>query len=122
MGSFGSPEVDRLERLSPRDFVGRRLDRSGTWAVAFLAEWCPFSRAFAPRFAELDGGTAHLAIADMTDLETPLWETFDVEVVPTLVVFRDGTVVARVDGRPMEGLGPEEIARVRLELDGLRLR
>lgn len=44
-------------------------------------------------------------IADVTDLESPLWERFGLEVVPTLAAFRDGEVVLREDGRL--GLGIE---------------
>lgn len=118
MGSFGSPAVDRLERLRSDAFAGRELRRPGRWAVAFLAEWCPFCRAFGPAFAELNGGTApaHLAVGDVTSEESPLWDTFALEVVPTVLVFEDGGEVARFDGRSGEGLGPRDLAEIRRRL------
>ncbi len=116
MGSFGSPAVDRWERLGPEAFEGDRLARPGTWTVGFLAQWCGFCRAFAPSFATLEGGATHVAVGDLTDLANPLWERFDIEIVPTVIVFRDGRSVARVDGRPMEGLGSEDLEKVRRAL------
>jgi thioredoxin 1 len=101
-----------LERVGIEAFDGRRLRRTGTWAIAFLADWCPFSREFAPSFAALEGGGFRIAVADLTDEESPLWERFEIEVVPSVVVFREGVSVFRADGRLMEGLGPQDLASV----------
>jgi thiol-disulfide isomerase/thioredoxin len=115
MGSFGSVEVDRLERLDARAFDGQKLRRNGTWAVAFLAEWCPFCHAFAPEFARLGNGS-NLAVGDLTDYDGPLWDVFGIEVVPTVLVFRDGEIVYRANGVLGEGLGPRDVAAVRRAL------
>jgi len=112
MGSFGSAAVDRLDRLDARAFEGRKLRRPGPWAVAFLAEWCPFCRSFGPEFAQL-GRTGNLAVADLTDYGSPLWEEFAVDVVPTVIVFRDGEPIFRADGTLGEGLGDRDLAAVR---------
>jgi thioredoxin 1 len=106
-----------LERLGAADFDGVRLRRSGTWGVGFLAEWCPFCRSFEPKFEGLAGTTpAHLAIADVTDEESPLWERFSVEVVPTVIVFRDGEATFRRDGRLGRGLGEPDLQAFRAAL------
>jgi thioredoxin 1 len=115
MGSFGSPEADRLERLDERAFDGKKLLRPGTRAVAFLAEWCGFCRDFGPQFAEI-GTRPQLAVADLTDLNSPLWEEFEVQVVPTVVVFRDGRPVLRRDGVAGEGLSAADLAAIRRAL------
>jgi thioredoxin 1 len=117
MGSFGSAEADRLERLGADSFRQGRLVRPGTWAVAFLAEWCPFCRDFAPRFASL-AGDVRIAVGDLTDEENPLWEEFGIEVIPTVILFRDGAPVLRRDGTLGEGLGPRDLAAVRAALAG----
>ena len=119
MGSFGSAEADRLERLDDSSFSDGRLSRGGTWAVAFLADWCPFCRRFAPGFAGLAADGARLAIADVSSDESPLWERFSIEVIPTVLLFREGSVVARFDGRPAEGLGPADLRRLRAAIDSL---
>lgn len=102
-----------IERIGAQAFDGQRLRRNGIWAIAFLADWCPFCRSFVPSFAALKGGDFGLAIADVTDDESPLWERFEIEVVPSVIVFRDGVPVFRADGRFMEGLGPNDLAAVR---------
>jgi thioredoxin 1 len=108
---LGPPHLP--ERIGAEAFDGPRLRRNGTWVIAFIADWCPFCRAFAPAFAALKGGDFGLAIADVSDEESPLWERFEIEVVPSMVVFRDGASVFRADGRFMEGLGPKDLDAVR---------
>lgn len=102
-----------LERVGTEAFEGERLLRSGTWAVDFSADWCPFCRAFLRPFEEWTGRQKLRALlADLTNLETPLWETFAIDIVPTLLVFRDGELLARADGVGGEGLGPTDLARI----------
>jgi thioredoxin-like negative regulator of GroEL len=102
-----SPEV-----LGPRSFRGRLLQRPGTWIVDFSADWCPFCRAFRALFDAVPADPAyHLAIGDLTSEENPLWETMGVEIVPTLVVFRDGKAIFRVDGVGGAGLTSEDLDR-----------
>jgi thioredoxin 1 len=103
-----------VERVGVEAFEGEGLRRPGTVAVAFLADWCPFCRVFAPEFERLaeDGGPATL-VADVTDEASPLWDRFRIEVVPTVVVFHDGQAIFRADGVPGQGLGAEALAAIR---------
>ena len=113
MGRTGRP----MERWGAEAFDGDRLRRTGTWAVAFLADWCPFCRSFAPKFAALEtGGVAKLAVADVTDEESPLWDRFEVKVVPTVIVFRDGAPASRHNGRLARGLGERDLAAISAEI------
>lgn len=78
--------------------------------VMFWASWCPFCRAFRPAFeARADGSEARFARVSLDDYDNPLWETYDVRVVPTLAYVRDGTLVARRDGILMRGLSPRDL-------------
>jgi thioredoxin-like negative regulator of GroEL len=96
-----------MERLQADAFRKDRLLREGTWVVAFIADWCPFCRRFLPQLSALDGEKSfRTAIGDVTSEESPLWEDFRIEVVPTLVVFRDGRPVFRVEGVLGLGLPP----------------
>ncbi len=107
-----------MEVLGPEDFEGQRLRRSGTWVVDFSAEWCPFCREFLPKFAELGGeGEYQLAIGDLTDAQSPFWDTFRLEVTPTVIAFREGVVVFRRDGRWGEGLDENDLRAVRVALE-----
>jgi thioredoxin-like negative regulator of GroEL len=108
---------ENVERLGSDAFEGTRLRRAGTWAVVFLADWCPFCRAFEPKFQALDGaGNFQLAVADLTDYDSPLWERFEVGVVPTVVVFRDGAPDFRQNGRMGIGLRDSDLSKLRANL------
>ena len=99
--------------LQPSDFDAKTLRRTGTVVALFTAQWCPYCRSFAPIFesAEL-GNVVTKAIVDLSDLENPLWEVFEIEVVPTIIVFKDGSPAIRNDGVLGIGLPPDAMHRV----------
>jgi thioredoxin 1 len=106
-----------LEWIGADAFDGERLARRGRWAVAFLATWCPFCREFLPEFEAFPkSAETRLVVADMTSEESPLWDRFKIEVVPTVVVFEDGVPVFRADGVRGEGLGDRDRVRLRAVL------
>jgi len=108
-----------VETLPSDAFRKDQLLRDGTWIVAFLADWCPFCRRFQPQFQSLEGGSRfHPAIADVTFEESPLWEDFGIEVIPALIVFRDGRAVFRQESDPGQGLPPGSLERARLAASG----
>ena len=106
-----------MERVGADAFDAGRLKRPGTWIVGFLADWCPFCRSFLPHLDSLRSPEGlGVLLADVTDEESPLWEAFGIDVVPTVVVFRDGAPVYRRDGRLGRGLGPEDLRAIRASL------
>ncbi len=60
----------------------------------------------------MPGAQARLVVADMTSEESPLWERFHIEVVPTVMVFSAGSGVFRVDGVAGEGLLPRDVTAI----------
>lgn len=103
-----------MERWHADAFDGERLNRTGDWGVCFAADWCPFCVEFLREFRAVDGKTGFpLAMADVTDLESPLWERFHLEVVPTLIAFRDGNAIWRKDGVHMVGLRAADLRELR---------
>jgi hypothetical protein len=102
----------RLERVGAEAFHGTRLLRDGTYAVAFLADWCPFCDVFLVAYESMPPPVGARLIADVTDEQSPLWDAFAIEVVPTVVVFRGGRPVARFDGVPGVGLGGRDLDRI----------
>jgi thioredoxin-like negative regulator of GroEL len=113
-----------VEVLHTSDFVGTQLKREGTYAVCFGATWCPPTRAFVPKFVARAGRLpATLAIADITDWDDPLWDSFRIKISPTMVAFQDGGPVGRFDGRRMLGLGEshlDELSALLGELESSR--
>jgi len=74
-------------------------------AAVFLASWCPFCKRFQPVFetAAKVSGTAWDSV-DISDEANELWDEFRIDVVPTVIVFKDGKTVWRKDGIPGRGL------------------
>jgi thioredoxin-like negative regulator of GroEL len=105
----------RMERLTAADFEGTTLSRDGTLAVTFSAKWCPYCRDFMAEFktAEL---SVEKAMGDVTDEESALWDDFELNVVPTMVLFRDGEAVWRRDGIRRVGLNGADIDALRAAL------
>lgn len=99
-----------IERVGPEAFDGTRLLRTGVVVVGFLADWCPYCVQFLPDLAALERPNVPVLLADLSDEASPLWETFEVAIVPTLVVFSDGRPVFRADGVRSRGLGPKDLA------------
>lgn len=81
--------------------------------VAFLADWCPFCRAFEPEFARLTAaGPFRLQATDVSSEQNPLWGRFGIEVVPTVIVFQEGKAIFRADAIPGRGLARADIDAV----------
>jgi thioredoxin len=99
-----------MEELTEAEFDGPRLRRPGTVVVCFWATWCGFCHRFLPKFNARDGkGPVPLARADISDEENPLWERFQIEVVPALIAFRDGAIAWRIDSPLGVGLDDEAL-------------
>lgn len=112
-----------LEVLHNSDFDGKRLRRPGVYAVCFAATWCPPTRRFVPKFVARSASVpAKFAIADITDMDDPLWDTFQIKITPTMAVFRDGPLMGRFDGRRVLALDErdlDKLARRVRELESL---
>ena len=109
-----------LEVLVTKDFREGRLDRPGLYVVCFSATWCPVTRRFMPKFVAEKGtlpGT--LAVADITDLNDPLWDDFRIRITPSIIVFRDGAAHLRVDGRRFLGITGSAMAGLHRSLSSL---
>lgn len=102
-----------LEVLTSEDFDGDKLRREGRYVVTFGATWCPPTRRFVSRFREWSQDLdAAPAIADITDLKSPLWDVFRVRITPTVVCFENGSAVFRTDGRRWFGIRERDFRSV----------
>lgn len=105
-------------KLHSSDFDGKRLKSTGTIPVLFYAQWCPFCRSFLPEFeAAMNGKGVRWAEVDISDDEDPLWETFNINVVPTVIVFKDGQPIFRRDGLLGRGLSEKAIEETLQEME-----
>jgi len=76
------------ERFHPVDLP------PGRTAVLFEADWCGYCRRFRHHYKRLREGW----IVDISDEDDPLWDTYRIHVVPTVLVFEGGEPVARWEG------------------------
>ena len=81
--------------------------------VLFHSSWCPFCRRFKPTFDALaaDQRTWEPIEVMLEEDENPLWNRFRIEVVPTVLFFKDGEMVSRVDGRAGVGLRESDLRK-----------
>ena len=78
--------------------------------VLFYASWCPFCRSFLSvfdRHAAKKGGNLAIRVK-VDDYDNPLWDEYRIEAVPTVILFEDGEVCIRLDGRLGLGLNEKQ--------------
>jgi len=97
--------------LKVENFNGSELLDSRNILAVFYADWCPFCRSFLALFETVMKQKTNppAALVDISDTDSPLWETFDVKIVPTLIGFRNGETIVRKDGVGGVGLGMLEL-------------
>lgn len=102
-----------LVKIGAEGFDGLSLRRTGVVVVAFLADWCGFCARFEPVLERWVGEGLDVVVADVSEEASPLWDRFGVEIVPTLIVFRDGVPSFRADGVASVGLDAAALTAVR---------
>jgi len=77
----------------------------------FYASWCPFCRSFLPVFevyTQKKGDNEFLRVK-IDDEMNPLWEKYDVKVVPTVILFKGERKLKRLDGVLGRGLSEKQL-------------
>ena len=86
------------------------LGAGGERLILFYSGWCPFCTVFLPAFKKAAAGKPSVFAAACTDDLPELEDRFSVEVVPTVLFFKNGELVKRLDGAPGIGLTEAELA------------
>ncbi|HUK84864.1 MAG TPA: thioredoxin family protein [Candidatus Acidoferrum sp.] len=97
-------EVDNGEELN------NVLEKTEKVLVLFYASWCPYCTRFVPVFDKKIGklqveSVIHVLI---DDYDNPLWDTYDIEAVPTIIFFEKGKISKRLNGRFGVGLNERQ--------------
>jgi len=104
--------VKSIQRIDQDDFDSDKLiAHKGKLIIIFSADWCPYCISFFNNWAEYSQ-IDNVLIADITDVESKLWDDFSIEVVPTMVAFDNGIPVKRWDGQLQRGLTIDQIESV----------
>ena len=88
----------------PEEFDSKILNSEKKTLVLFYADWCPYCSNFKPTFEEINSDTMQKKAALVNEDENPLWDRFNIQAVPTMIVFQSGKIIARRDARKHVGL------------------
>jgi thiol-disulfide isomerase/thioredoxin len=102
--SSNTADISMYPTLLENDFKGDKLLRDDKSLVFFYAEWCPFCRKSFHLLKSLSGSQSKVFRVDLSDENSPLWDSLKIKVVPTLIAFKDETEFWRADGISMVGL------------------
>jgi hypothetical protein len=75
--------------------------------VLFGMSYCPFFKDFKPCIAghcKKKPKDYNYLTVYLDDMNGPLWDLYDIEVSPTLLIFKNGKVIKRFDGIHGRGL------------------
>jgi thioredoxin 1 len=93
-------EVDNKADLTKHICQNKRV------LALFSSTWCPYCQGFARSFdANVASYKFDLVIrVNMDDYDSLLWDEYDVEAVPTLILFENGEIKDRLDAGSGVGL------------------
>ena len=77
--------------------------------VLFYASWCPYSKRFLPIFDKFSQDNTRKCVSIMIDDKASLSDKYSVEIVPTVLIFENGKVSKRLDGKPGSGLNEKQL-------------
>ena len=87
-----------IEVETEADF-NKQLKANSHVLALFYASWCPFCRNFMSVFnkhIQTPGGNTCIKVRIDED-ENSLWDTYELEAVPSLIFFENGKVKRRLD-------------------------
>ncbi|HVA82997.1 MAG TPA: thioredoxin family protein [Candidatus Aquilonibacter sp.] len=86
--------------------------------VLFYADWCPYCRKFKPTFESYEKKfNANFAQAKINEDANPMWDKFKIEFIPTVIAFKDGEQVARIDAAAGQGLDETDLKKLMVKLE-----
>jgi len=80
--------------------------------VLFYSTWCPYCRSFQPvfnKYSENPGSAVYMKVPIDED-ENPMWETYSLDAVPSVLLFRNGQVAKRLDCERGVGLNEAKLS------------
>jgi thioredoxin 1 len=94
--------------LLPSDFNENRFLKEDKSLVFFYSKWCPYCRKSFRLLKTIANSRLKLFTVDLSNENSPLWITLNIETVPTLIAFKNGDEFWRANGVPMVGLRKED--------------
>lgn len=107
----GQPEpLDPGVRILSETALADRIHRDRPVMVVFYADWCPFSEESMPAIRQTaDRVDMDVVAANLSHPKDPRWEEHDIDTVPTLAVFENGTEQRRAAARRGQSLEEDDL-------------
>ena len=77
--------------------------------VLFYTTWCYFSKRFLPIFEEYSRHNPHECLSVIVDDKPNICEEYAIEYYPTVILFKNGKIVKRLDAKPGIGLSKKQL-------------
>jgi len=106
-----------MEHVLPDEFDYKVLSNGTKTLVLFYADWCTYCSNFKPTFEEINSDKIQKKAALVNEDENPLWERFDIQMVPTMIAFQNGKILTRRDGKGGIGLTRKDMESIVKELN-----
>ena len=105
-----------MGHVTPEEFDSKVLKSDKKTVVLFYATWCPYCSNFKPTFesAKIENASKLGSIID--EDENPLWDRFNIQAVPTMLVFQNGKIISRKDAKKHVGLTKSDMDSIVTEL------
>ena len=93
-----------------RQDLNFQLKSNGKVLALFYASWCPHCRGFVSVFDKkvVNFTVERVIHVLLDDYDSPLWDDYSIEAVPTVILFDKGKVCRRLDGKLGEGLNEKQ--------------
>ena len=105
-----------MDHVEPEEFDSKVLNSGKKTVVLFYATWCPYCSNFKPTFESAKIETANKMGSIIDEDENPLWDRFNIQAVPTMIVFQNGKIISRRDAKKHVGLTKSDMDSVVKEL------
>lgn len=105
-----------MEHVKPEEFDFKVLGDNKKTVVLFYATWCPYCSNFKPTFESAKIETANKVGSIIDEDENPLWDRFNIQAVPTMIVFQNGKIISRRDAKKHVGLTKSDMDSIVNEL------
>ena len=88
-----------LKHVNEENFESEVINQKGLVLVDFFATWCGPCRMLGPVLEKISNSRAEFDIAKIDiDQAQKLAYKYNIEVVPTMIIFKDGNPVNRMEG------------------------
>jgi thioredoxin len=98
-----------MSKVNVESSLDEALKSKSKAVVLFYASWCPFSQRFLPTFEKYSKSRPESCLRIVTDDKPRLCEKYEVDVVPTVLIFERGKVKKRLDGGAGIGLSEKQL-------------